>query len=147
MAIRYDTILPDILSMVPACPEVIAERSIRSAVIELCEKSEAYQVQLDPLTVVSGIYEYDLEPPTGTIVHRIVWMTHEGKPLEPVSSGLLEQRKENWRKDTGTPEYFIKQNLTTVNLVPVPSETIPQGVEIRHPVSYTHLTLPTILLV
>lgn len=131
MAIRYDTLLPDVLSMVPACPEVIAERAIRSTAIELCEKTDAYQKQLDPITVVAGIYEYDLEPPTGTLVHRIIWMTHEGKPLEPVSSGLLEQRKENWRNDTGVPEYFIKQGLSIVNLVPVPSSTISQGVEIR----------------
>ena len=43
MAIKYDTLLPDVLSMVPACPEVIAERAIRSAAIELCEKTDAYQ--------------------------------------------------------------------------------------------------------
>ena len=60
MAIKYDTLLPDVLSMVPACPEVIAERAIRSAAIELCEKTDAYQKQLDPITVVAGIYEYDL---------------------------------------------------------------------------------------
>lgn len=131
MAIKYETLLPDVISMVPACPEVIAERAIRSAAIELCEKTDVYQQQLDPITVVAGIYEYDLEPPTGTVVHRIVWMTHEGKTLEPVSSGLLEQRKENWRNDTGTPEYFIKQGLSIVNLVPVPSATISQAVEIR----------------
>lgn len=131
MAIKYETLLPDVLSLVPACPEMLAERAIRSAVIELCEKTDAYQKQLDPVTAVANIYEYDLEPPAGTIVHRIVWVTYDGKPLEPVSSGLLEQRKENWREETGTPEYFIKQGLDQFNLVPVPSATLFRGVEIR----------------
>ena len=131
MAIKYETLLPDVLSLVPACPEMLAERAIRSAVIELCEKTDAYQKQLDSVTAVANIYEYDLEPPAGTIVHRIVWVTYDGKPLEPVSSGLLEQRKENWREETGTPEYFIKQGLDQFNLVPVPSATLSRGVEIR----------------
>lgn len=131
MAIKYESLLPDIISMVPACPEIVAERAVRSAAIELCEKTDAYQRQLDPVTVVKNIFEYDLEPPSGTVVQRIVWVTYNGKPLEPISSGLLEQRKENWRNDTGTPEYFIKQGLSTFNLVPVPGATLSQGVEIR----------------
>lgn len=131
MAIKYETLLPDVISMVPACPEVIAERAIRAAVIELCEKTDVYQKQLDPVTAVKGIYEYEFEQPAGTNVHRIIWVTYNGKPLEPVSSGLLEQRKENWRKETGTPEYFIKEGLSAFNLVPVPSETLSQGVEVR----------------
>jgi len=131
MAIKYETLLPDVLSLVPACPEMLAERNIRSAVIELCEKTDAYQKQLDPITAVANIYEYDLEPPTGTNVHRIVWVTYDGKSLEPVSTGLLEQRKENWREETGTPEYFIKQGLDQFNLVPVPSATLSRGINIR----------------
>ena len=59
MAIRYDTLLPDVLSMVPACPEVTAERAIRSSVIDICEKTDVYQEQLDPVTAVKGIFEYD----------------------------------------------------------------------------------------
>lgn len=138
MAIRYDTLLPDVLSMVPACPEVTAERAIRSAVIDICEKTDVYQEQLDPITAVKGIFEYDLEPPTGTVVHRIVWVTYDGKPLEPVSTGLLEQRKENWRNSSGTPEYFVKQNLTQFYLVPIPAETLSQGVQIRVALKPTH---------
>lgn len=131
MPTKFETLLPDVVSMVPACPEIIAERAIRAAVIELCEKTDAYQKQLDAVTVHKGIYEYDLEPPIGTNVHRIIWVTYDGKPLEPVSTGLLEQRQENWRKETGTPEYFVKDGLELFNLVPVPNEVKANAVEIR----------------
>lgn len=131
MAIRYEDFLPEVISMVPACPEVIAERAIRSATIELCEKTDAYQAQLDPISVITGIYEYDLEPPRGTLVQRIIWVTHEGKILEPISTSLLEQRKEDWRNDTGAPEYFVKQSLNSFYIAPVPNKTVTSGIEIR----------------
>ena len=111
--------------MVPGCPDTLVESNIRAAVIELCEKAAVYQQELDPVTTVANIYEYDLEPPNGTVVHKIVWGLFEGKDLEPISSGLLEQRKPKWREATnaGVPEYFLKQGQALFWLVPVPNET------------------------
>ena len=111
--------------MVPGCPDTLIENNIRSAVIELCEKSGVYQAELDPVTTVNGIFEYDLEAPNQTAVHKIMWVVHEGKDIEPISTNLLEQRKPKWR-DTdyfGTPEYYVKQTQATFWLVPVPNET------------------------
>ena len=59
--------------MVPGCPDTLIENNIRSAVIELCEKSGVYQAELDPVTTVNGIFEYDLEAPNQTAVHKIMW--------------------------------------------------------------------------
>ena len=104
--VSYETLFPDILPVVPACPDSLIERNIRSAVIEFCEKTGIYQAELDPLTTVSGIYEYDLEPPSGTVVHKIMNTVFDGKNLEAVSPELLDQRKPDWRKseNTGSPE-------------------------------------------
>ena len=77
--VSYETLFPDILPVVPACPDSLIERNIRSAVIEFCEKTGIYQAELDPLTTVSGIYEYDLEPPSGTVVHKIMNTVFDGK--------------------------------------------------------------------
>ena len=133
MAITYESLLPDILPMVPGCPDTLIENNIRSAVIELCEKSGVYQAELDPVTTVNGVYEYDLEAPAQTAVHKIMWAIHEGKDLEPISTNLLEQRKPKWR-DTdyqGTPEYYIKQSQSLFWLVPVPSVTKPASTILR----------------
>ena len=121
----YESLLPDIIPMVQNCPDSLIESNIRSAVIELCEKSGVYQAELDPITTVSGIYEYDLEPPADTAVHKIMWVLYNGDALEPISTTLLEERKPKWREASyyGTPQYFVKQSRSLFYLVPVPNET------------------------
>lgn len=140
MATSYESLLPEILPMVAGCPDSMAENAIRSAVIELCEKSGAYQAELDPVTTVASTYEYDLEAPNGTTVHKIMWASHIGKDLEPISTTLLEQREPNWRDAAkfSTPKYFVKQTPTTFWLVPVPSETKPLSTILRVQLKPSH---------
>ena len=91
--------------MVPSCPDTLIENSIRSALIEICEKTGVYQQELDPVTTIANLFEYDLEPPSGTVVHEILWVTYDCTDLEPITSALLEQRIPEWRKagNEGTP--------------------------------------------
>jgi hypothetical protein len=123
MAIPYEALLPEILPMVPGCPDTLVENTIRSAVIEFCQKTEAYQLELDPVTTVKNIYEYDLEAPNGTTVEKILWITHKGKDLEPITSTLLEQRLPNWRQSAGVPLYYIQQSSGLVHVAPIPTST------------------------
>lgn len=140
MAIAYESLLPEILPMVPGCPDTLIENNIRSAVIELCEKSGIYQAELDPVTTVNGIFEYDLEAPNQTAVHKIMWVVHEGRDLEPISTNLLEQRKPKWRDRDyfATPEYYIKQSQSIFWLVPVPNETKASSTVLRVQLKPTH---------
>lgn len=140
MAIAYETLLPEIIPMVPGCPDTLIENTIRSAVIELCEKTGVYQLELDPVTTVANTFEYDLEPPSGTVVHKILWVVHDGKDLEPISTSLLEQRLPNWRDsdNAGTPEYFVKQGQSLFWMVPVPQSTKSSSTILRVELKPTH---------
>lgn len=138
MAISYEALLPEILPMVPGCPDTLIENNIRAAVVELCERANVYQAELDPVTTVSNIYEYDLEPPAGTSVRKILWATHQGKDLEPITTTLLEQRLPKWREKSGVPEYFIQQNSSTFILAPIPANTIAGSTVIRAVLRPTH---------
>jgi hypothetical protein len=138
MAITYESLLPEILPMVPGCPDTLIENNIRAAVVELCDKASVYQAELDPVTTVSGLFEYDLEPPSGTSVRKILWATHQGKDLEPTTTTLLEQRLPKWREDSGVPEYFIQQNSATFILAPIPSVTIVGSTIVRAVLRPTH---------
>lgn len=131
MATQYLDLLPSILPSVPDCPDNTIELAIREAAIELCEKSEAYQLELDPITSISGTYEYDLEVPSGTNIYRLLWVTYEGNILEPVSSQLLEQRDPDWRDETGVPLYFIRQPNDLFWVVPVPSSGVTDAIRMR----------------
>lgn len=140
MPTSYESLLPEILPMVAGCPDSLAESSIRAAVIEFCEKSGAYQAQLDPITTIAKAYEYDLEAPNGTAVHKIMWASHLGKDLEPMSTTLLEQREPKWREEDrfSTPKYFIKQSPSVFWLVPVPSEKKASSTIVRVQLKPTH---------
>lgn len=136
----YESFLPDIIPMVPGCPDTLIENNIRSATIELCEKAEVYQRELDPITTVEGIYEYDLEAPSGTSVDQILWATYEGNDLEPITSALLEQRRPKWRlaSYSGTPEYFVQQSRTAFYLAPIPDTTKASSLQVRAVLKPTH---------
>ena len=138
MAISYEALLPDILPMVPGCPDSLIKNNIRSAVIELCERASVYQAELDPLTTVGNIYEYDLEAPSGTAVQKILWITHEGKDLEPLTSTLLEQRIPKWREGNGVLEYYVQQGSALVWLAPIPTATGVSSTIVRAVLKPTH---------
>ena len=139
-SINYEDLLSEIIPMVPGCTDTLIERSIRSAVIELYEKAEVYQYELDPITTVSGTYEYDFEVPNGTAVHKILWVTYDGDDLEPISSSLLEEREPKWRDSNyyGTPIYYIKQSQAIFWLAPVPDVTKTNSVRMRAILKPTH---------
>lgn len=119
--IAYDAFLSDILPYARNCPDPTIESAVRSTVIEMCEKTEIWQAELDPISAVANQYEYDLEPPAGSLVHRILTLTDpRGVPLEPVTSGLLDQRSPDWRNEPGTPRFYIKRDQALIWIAPAP---------------------------
>ena len=74
----FDSLITDVLPYVPGCPDSLIELNIRAAAIELCEKSKAFTFDLDPITTISGTYEYEFDQPSGTDVHQILWATYDG---------------------------------------------------------------------
>lgn len=138
MAISYESLLPEILPMVVGCSDTLIVNSIRAAVVELCEKTNVYQAELDPLTTVANIYEYDLEAPSGTAVQKVLWVSHQGKDLEPINTALLEQRIPKWREQNGVPEYFVQQSSSIVWLAPIPTATAAGSTIVRAVLKPTH---------
>lgn len=119
--------------MVPGCPDTLIENHVRAATIELCERAAVLQAELDAVTTINGVFEYDFEPPTGTVVHKIMSVVHDGKELDPISTTLLDQRMPSWREADrrGTPEYYVKVSQALFWLVPVPNETKPLSTIMR----------------
>ena len=131
MATSYEDLLPEILPLVPLCPEPFARVNVRSAFIELCERADVYQIELDAITTVNNTYEYDLETPSNTLVSKILSVTHSGKNLKPITPELLDQRIPDWRTTTGTPEYYVKVSPTVIWLAPVPDATTALSTTVR----------------
>tara|TARA_R100000734_G_C3318660_1_gene113055 strand:+ start:858 stop:1535 length:678 start_codon:yes stop_codon:yes gene_type:complete len=117
----FDSLITEVLPYVPGCPDSLIETNLRSATIELCEKSKAFTFDLDPLNSISGEYEYEFDQPSGTDVHQILWMTYDGNDLDPISPRSLELNYPDWRDRSGTPTVFLQKTSDSFWLVPVPN--------------------------
>lgn len=118
----FESLVKDVLPYVPGCPDSLIQTNIRSAAIELCEKSKAFTFDLDPITTISGEYEYEFDQPSGTEVHQILWATYDGHDLDPTSPRSLELNYPDWRDKTGTPTVYLQKTVNTFWLVPVPND-------------------------
>ena len=117
----FESLIKEVLPYVPTCPDKVVESNLRSSTIEFCEKTRAYTLDLDPVSTVSGVYEYDFGQPTGTSVHSILWAIHDGNDLDPISPRSLELNYPDWRDRTSTPQIYLQKSPTLFWLVPVPS--------------------------
>lgn len=117
----YSSLVKEVLPYVPLCPDSLVEQNLRSATIEFCERSKAYILDIDPFNTISGVYEYDFDIPTGTEVHQVLLMTHDGNDMDPISPRSLELNYPDWRNRTGQPHVYLQKTPTTFWIVPVPS--------------------------
>ena len=117
----YSSLIKEVLPYVPLCPDLLVERNLRSATIEFCERSKAYILDMDPFNTIPGVYEYDFEIPTGTEVHQVLYMTYDGRDMDPISPRSLELNYPDWRDRTGNPHVYLQKTPTTFWVVPVPS--------------------------
>jgi hypothetical protein len=100
---------------------------LRSACIEFAERSKAYVYDLDPITTISGVYEYEFDQPSGTDVHQILWMTYDGDDLDPISPRSLELNYPDWRDKTSLPQVYLQKNPSTFWVIPVPNSSVTNG--------------------
>lgn len=137
MAIEYEALLPSIIPMVPACSDTLIENSIRSAVVELCEKSEVYQTE-QVIASTSGVYDYTLTAPADTAIEKILSIQYNGVDLEPITPAILDQRLPKWRTEPGVPQYYIKTSSNTVRIAPAPSTGSADALLLRLILKPTH---------
>jgi len=117
----YSSLVKEVLPYVPLCPDSLVEQNLRSATIEFCERSKAYILDMDAFNTISGVFEYDFEIPTGTEVHQVLYMTYDGRDMDPISPRSLELNYPDWRDRTGNPHVYLQKTPTTFWVVPVPS--------------------------
>lgn len=57
----FDLFFPDLMPLVPGCPEMVAERALMRAAQRFCELSLAWRVVMDPITTEPGTDVYELD--------------------------------------------------------------------------------------
>lgn len=88
-----EELLAESLISAPGCPETVVERILRTACMGFYRETNAWRVTTDPMPVIEGIREVDLDIPRDTLPCRIYWARLAGKDLRAVSPRHLAEHK------------------------------------------------------
>jgi len=135
--ISYDAFLPRVLIDAYGCPEIVVIQGIRDSVIEFCARSNFIQRDHDPISVIAGINDYDLEPPTGQIVVKILKLWHNNSELLPIAPDYVDTPAFYNNLIPGnaplraTPLSYTQKDERTFSVYPLPSVSLSNGFTLR----------------
>lgn len=106
-------LLAEALITAPGCPETVVERILRTSCIAFYRETNAWRVTTDPIPVIQGRREVDLELPADTMPCRVYWARLAGRDMRAVSPRhLLEhQAVPNGYAFTGNQSTFQMDTL------------------------------------
>ncbi len=70
-----------VMPRVMGCPVPLANKELRDACFEFFERTRAWRQWLDWFEVADGVFQYDIDVPTGAQVVRLEQATCDGKPI------------------------------------------------------------------
>lgn len=121
---KYADLINEVLPYLAADPsDPVTEQAIRRTVIQFCSESWIWKVFQDPVSVLIGISQYDLEPESGSDVSAVVAVELDGVPLIPKTPVLLNKEIPRWKTVAGTPKYFTQMDTESLYLAPLPQSS------------------------
>ena len=114
---RLDNLFGGVIVEATDCPEALALLMLSRSAREFCTESGIWEEDLEPIQLVAGAPEYDLDPQeTGEVV-RVVSATLDGADIDTTIPNDLPP---TWRTDTGTPTAVMIE-VETVRPYPTPT--------------------------
>ena len=123
--VPYTQWLPYVQVNVPDCPKALIVEAIRQKVIEFCQRSLFLRQELDGFYTVANDNEYDLSPPVDNNIAQLLMLKVNKRELEPKTQDDMEEIYQEWRDQSGEPQYFFLKNTNTAILVPKPIGVYP----------------------
>lgn len=134
----YEDFFPYVLPDVVGAPEPIVVHHIRNACIEFCSKTSILTRDHDPITVIQGQVDYDLEPPSGYLVVRVQKAWLDNMPLDPVAPDFVREAAvynrlyESYNAGSvSTPRGFLQKDERSLSLWPRPDRKYKNGLTMR----------------
>ena len=133
----YEDFLSRVLIEVPGCSEISALLAIKDACIEFCEKSLVLTRDHEPITIKAGEVDYDLEPPSGYLVVKVMKAWLENKPIDPLFPDIVKDAAvynrafSSYQAAPSIPQRFLQKDERTVSVWPVPDKDYPSGLTMR----------------
>lgn len=131
--VPYGAFLREVMPYVQDVAEFVAENAIRNAVIEFCDKTLYIQHDLDPITSMVNVANYELDVPHGTRFVDVVQGYYNGVLLIPKSIDELVSiyRNVDFRQLAGNPAYITRVVEPIIQLVPYPIVSLTSTLALR----------------
>lgn len=133
----YEDFLSRVLIEVPGCSEIAAVQAIKDACIEFCEKSLILTRDHDPITISAGTIDYDLEPPTGYLVVKVMQAWVENNKIEPMAPDIVRDAAtynrlfSSYQSQPSVPMRYLQKEERSITLWPVPDKKYANGLTLR----------------
>lgn len=130
---KWSAFHPYVLSECDRVMVDVADLYIRQAAIEFCEETGVYIADHDPISLIKGISEYDLEPPeveTDIVQVKYAWVGDSA--INYISQDTLNQRPVYWPgEEAPRPTAFTQQTQTSLIVFPRPNESLRNGLKVK----------------
>lgn len=130
---KWSDFYPYVLSECDRVMLDVADLYIRQSAIEFCEETAVYVSDHDPITLIKGINEYDLEAPeseTDIVLVKKAWVGDAA--IDYVTQDTLNQRSVYWPGETAPrPTAFTQQTQTSLIVFPKPTESLANGLKLK----------------
>lgn len=132
MAKTWSEFYPWVMPDVPGCPPLMAEDAIREAAVEYCDATLAYQVDLDPISIVADQRDYVFTLADGLLPVTVKGATVDDEPLISMTADEVARiLGGQWATATGTAEYFHQTDEYTVRIYRIPTEALADGLVLK----------------
>lgn len=116
----YPIVAPDL----PGCPDETLRRAIVASVLTLCSEARIWRELQDPIQLVDGLREYDIDAPAGGRITNIDEVFCGSRELPRLTLNELNWRLPDWQTSKGSsPAFYTSSNdWGSINVYPMPFE-------------------------
>lgn len=128
---------PDIMPECPGATAPMIDVALRNTVIEFCEMTLIHQLTLDLVTAIKDVFEYDLDPPEGFRVAKVMKVWFKGQELSPTNLDSVRGPDGfadfvgDYNPAGAPPRMFAQRDNRTLLLLPKPDQRYSNAVTIR----------------
>lgn len=122
--VAYTQWLDHVQPHVPDCPSPMILLAVRQACIDFCRQSRYLRVNLDVFNTVVGDDEYELAPPTDTVVSAVLNVRCGSRLIDAAKQEDLDAEANYWRDLEGPPTRYLQPDEASIILNPVPQEIV-----------------------
>lgn len=123
----YDYVLPEIPGFVTA----LVDQQLVQAARRFCRGTRCWRETLDPIDIVAGRNQYDLDAPQGAEVFEVARAEYNGQTLAPSSEEANNDSLSTWRTQSGVPSAYHLYEPGVIVLNRLPDTSINDGLVVE----------------